>query len=461
MNHFGIKFLRDLLDLRKAVNQPGSFDADKLVQDFLGFSLHTPKKALTVKLPEMYSLAESQKSHLDEALRQIGIAEVPDEVDFSGTWEGMDDYVFFSSIMQKDADHRSYERSSLDPLIGKVYNDGFQLLADFSVHEVLFGKVAAKSGNLNLEEVHIFPERFKAGRYELSAALDTPNNSIAKLTSLYNLLGGFERNPKAMLLNPEKVNEAVSNGLSLRSRLGALSRYAVPKSNYFSAETDAVIVRHDDTDLFFLFSKKLNKNMLVYFGNNPFSDRSPAELMVLDGEMHQETLASLLNLGIFDVSSDVLDARLRNFEEAYDNAARAFSKPVQGIYPDFENFIAQLRDAQRYFTNVINPDARRSYCANFHPELLDFAAYPVSENPVFHLLLPRLSWNRAIRQYNSTRRFISGFEKADEDARKNMIGDVVSGILFANQQNNDVNCWLYQNHRDFCREAGINFEVLD
>jgi len=42
-----------------------------------------------------------------------------------------------------------------------------------------------------------------------------------------------------------------------------------------------------------------------------------------------------------------------------------------------------------------------------------------------------------------------------------MLRELQSNIMFGNQQNNNVNVWLYQNHRDFCENAGVKFQLLE
>ncbi len=456
-----LDFLKKLWALRQAMDPNSRFiDTSQLAADFLEFSSLVEKPALTVNVPASYSLGESQKRHLDQLLEKKVIGSKPDYVDFSGTWDGIDDnLILFFSPMQKEADHRSYERSFLDPLLEAVYIDGFPIIRDFTLHEVLYGRVLAKRGGLNLSEAPIFPERFTAGPYDLSATLDTPSDSVANVNSLYEILDEFNKNPKASLLTPSKIRKAYEKALSIRSRLGPISRLDRPGSSTFSATTSAVILRTHDADMFYLFAEKEKKNVLVYFGDNPFKDRSPACLEVLDGGLQQKAVPLLLQLGIYDVSSAVLEERIARLEYAYDNAAIVKDRSIRQNYGDFEDLIDGLKKLREYFGTAVNPDVRREYCARLPPELLEFVVHPSSPNPVIHVLLPRLSWSPTMRDYHNPRKFIREFMAHDDASREKMLENVTSSILFANQQNNDVNCWLYQNHREFCESAGIKFEV--
>jgi len=83
--------------------------------------------------------------------------------------------------------------------------------------------------------------------------------------------------------------------------------------------------------------------------------------------------------------------------------------------------------------------------------------YPSSDDPIIHELLPRISWNSSMRFYHNTTKFIEDFQKAGDDEKKDMLGKISSSINFNNQQNNDVNVWLYSQYREFCEKCGIEF----
>ncbi len=94
-------------------------------------------------------------------------------------------------------------------------------------------------------------------------------------------------------------------------------------------------------------------------------------------------------------------------------------------------------------------------------ELLEFFVYPATNDPVVHELLPRMSWNASIREYHDTLGFMDRFEKASDKQRKDMLVQVKSNIMFSNQQNKNVNLWLFQNHKEFCERAGIKFKLME
>ena len=86
--------------------------------------------------------------------------------------------------------------------------------------------------------------------------------------------------------------------------------------------------------------------------------------------------------------------------------------------------------------------------------------FPTTEDILSHELLSRLSWNENIRRYHDTKRFISIFEEDNTPYRIELLNGVVSNFLFNNQQNYDVNNWLYANHKEFCEKNSITFTVL-
>jgi hypothetical protein len=42
-----------------------------------------------------------------------------------------------------------------------------------------------------------------------------------------------------------------------------------------------------------------------------------------------------------------------------------------------------------------------------------------------------------------------------------MTAKIAGNLNFTNQQNNDVNAWLYRNYRELCIQEGISFKLID
>ena len=93
------------------------------------------------------------------------------------------------------------------------------------------------------------------------------------------------------------------------------------------------------------------------------------------------------------------------------------------------------------------------------PYLLEFMLYPASEEPVLYELLMRTSWNRPLRTYNNTGKFMHLFETGDDAKKTELLNGVMSSITFSYQQNNDINRWLYVTHKEFCEKAGMRFNA--
>ncbi|MBM3199429.1 hypothetical protein FJZ53_00730 [Candidatus Woesearchaeota archaeon] len=458
--------LEDLLELdrlRRIVEKnSGRMDTPQLEKEFLEFSAYSPKRALTVRLPKLYTLREGHAKRVADALASVNTPadRIPGAIDISGcfSYDSTTEAVVFLSLQQVEADHYSSSRSCLNPLIEKIYMDGCSLIRDFSIHEALVGKVVCKRGDLDLREVGLFPNKFITGPYSLVADLDTPAKTVKKFSDLHKDLAKMKSSPKECLLNPIKVQETSSKAAELRNMLGALSRYESPESQAFKAATNSCVIRTKSNTLFYLYSLNHNRNIMVYFGDAPFKPgNEPKELLVLMGKDHQHTLPMLLELGVFDTSETILAQRIKDFTEAYENATRGSGKNLSEGYPNFEHLMEGLKNVDAYFKEVVNPEVRRKYVATIDPEILEFAVCPASNEPVVHELLPRLSWNKTLRNYSNTGKFIFLYNQADDSKRKEMLTSIASNIIFSNQQNNDVNVWLYNNHRQFCTDSGIEF----
>ena len=442
-------------------------DTNELERDFLRFSGYMPNKTLRVHLPRLYELQGEEVNHLSDAFKSLGI-DGPDPksikaLDFAGDFDHAtkEEAIIIASLQQVNADHLSRTKSFLNPLLEQIYSEGSSLIRDFAVHEILCGKVSAKSDGVALSELYLYPGRFAAGPYTLSVELDTPHNSVSKFIELSDILDEFTESPKQHLLDHEETAQLAANATELRKRLGSLSRYDIPKTRAFSATTNSYVLRTKKNTQFFIYSPHTKKNILVYFGDTPFEGiETPRELLVLSGKEHEHTLITLIEHEIFEASREVLASRLSDLNKLYDNAARGEGRAIISEHPNFGSLLETLNDLKLYLGKVLNPRMAKKYLIKKPAEILEFLVYPTSADPVIHELLPRLSWNRTIRTYHNTGKFIYVFDKADADGKKELVNSVASSILFSNYQNNDVNVWLFNNYRDLCSAAGVNFEVL-
>lgn len=453
--------IRELWRLRRLNrHRMGASDTSELERDFLLFSSKLPPRTLTVELPKLYRLRGNEQAHFVDALASLGLPDGVTAVDISGASSPSFplDVVVFISLLQLEAAHISPERSYMNALIERIYVEGRPLIRDFTVHEALVGKVSAFRGELNLQEAHLFPERFATGQYRLEVELDTPTHTVKGFLELIALLDEFEKRPKESLLNPEKVKDAVSKSLALREKLGALTRYESAKQ-VFLAEVPSYVMRKDDFELFYLYSRSAKKNVVVYFGSNPFV-KAPNNLLMLDGNDHHDALTSLMDLGIVDVSSAVGQQRLSDLRIAYDEAVRASRTPLTGSLPEFEKCVEELEGAVKSLESIENSAFRRQFASRLNPQILEYIVHPSSDDPVVHDLLPRLSWNSTLRAYHTPLQFMKRFEAAAEEEKRRMLSEISSSIVFNNQQNPDVNRWLYERYRDFSEASGVSFRII-
>ncbi len=455
---------KKLIHLKHALEgRTGKLNTTRLERDFLAFSEHNPKTALKVIIPKLYKVDVEEISLMQEALDALGIKNEKQHefVDISGSFNDTsitDNVILFSTTQIDKADHYFTTNSYLNPLLEKIYTDGAKLITDFSIHEAICGLVTCKRGDLDLREAHIFPERFKKGPYVLSVELDTPDKTIKKYTELTKTLDEFMQNPKRNMLDPKRIEAMTTKAVELRKKLGALSRYRAPETQKLEAQTDAYIFLDKKCMIYYIYSPK-KENIAVFFGENPFTEAPPA-LTLLNGDEHQNTLAKLVAMGIFDLSASVLEQKLDSFDNAYETISKQLRMNLNGQYPEFNDLTKKLREAKTYLERVINPELILAYSEKIMPELLEFMVCPSTRNPVIHELLLKLSWNETIREYHDTEKFIKQFSAATEEEKGKMLKEVAANILFNNQQNNNVNLWLYNNAQQFCKDAGINFEVI-
>lgn len=461
-----INELRKLWKLKQlSLGRTSWLNTNNLEKDFLSFSSLCNNRMLTVRPPKFYSLRGEEYDQFADVLKALNVNQVipPDMVDISGMFDYSlnQDAVVFISPQQIHADHLSMYRSCLNPLIEKVYIEGNQLLKDFALHEALFGKVICKRGDLNVRETHLFPNKFTPGPYVLTTELETPNNTVKDFISLTDLIQDFFAHPKENILSPQKINEAAEKSIALRKNLGSLSRYATPKTQTFSVQTNSYVYIGIENDLFFLYSPENDKNVLVYFGKSQFAKETKVDnLTILMGKERHKTLHDLVELGFFKFSPLILDKRIEELTQLYERATRAADKSLVEEHPTYERLIQELKKIKNYYKEIINPTMVKNYALTLPPELLEFIVYPTTDDPVIHSLLPRVSWNKALRLYHNTPKFIDKFKLADEETMRSMLRSISSNIIFSHQQNNDVNYWLYKNYRQICAQEKIEFKIL-
>ncbi len=459
-----LDYLRDLYALRQVSSGViAGFDTNRLANSFLAFSTCAPKKSLSVKLPKMYLLNGDQTKKYAEGLALLGLEsiEAPRAIDISGAFDrhSLDDAIIIASLKQLGADQFCSTRAYLNPLLEKNYTEGAGMIRDFTIHEVLVGRIKRSQGDLELQDVPLFPERLTAGPYKLVVELGTPKRTVQRCMDLHAVLERMAKDSQDCILNPELVQNATAEAVDLRKRLGALSRYDAPKTRVFQAPTNSCVIRSRKNTLFYLYVPEHNKNVLVYFGESPFPEgNTPKDLLVFSGKQHQYALEKLLELGVFEPSQQVLKQRIKDVGEFYDNAVRGRGVAVKDS--EINRLLDELKKADQYMNEVLNPDMRRTFVSRLSPEVCEFMIYPATNDPVVHELLPRLSWNKHVRTYNNTDKFMHVFESSNDVRRAEMLSEAVSNVLFRNWQNNDVNVWLYQNHKDFCVKNGIKFELI-
>lgn len=457
---YGLRELAELSRLKRVAGKTnGDLNTNKLEDDFLKFCESMPERTLTVHVPKLYNLKGKERENYKEALEKLEIdCGVPDKIDISGASDylSMDACVAFVSSQQLRADHIWGGRSYLDNLLGEIYSS--RLLKDFTIHESVCGKVKCKRGDLDLKEIALFPEKFFAGPYELEVELDTPNNTVERFAKLQNELEEFRLMSKKSILNPEKVSAAAKEGIELRKIIGSLSRYQKSDNN-FHVQTYSCFLREEKSSLFYLYAPARNQNIMVYFGENPFENVMPRNITIIKGEDYQKALTKLVEMGIYEPSADILDKRLKDLEDIQDSVTRGTRKIVKGEHFDFEKLIYSLKEAKNYFREVANPEMRQRYTAKLPPSIIEFMVYPRSDDPIIHELLPRISWNGPVRKYHNTREFMSEFGEADDEGKREILKEVQSNLMFSNQQNNNVNLWLYQNHKQFCLDEGLQFQI--
>lgn len=452
-----MRYLVKLKQIHEA--RTGIVNKDSLSEEFLRFSQILPPGKLLVHQPKMYKVRGEEIKHLNDALdfhQQMHLD--IDEIDMTGgtNYESIDNIIILS-MAQINADHITRSRSYLNPLIENVFKNGHQLISNFSINHALTGIVKSYSDGIELNEAHLFPNRFEKGKYRLETCLDTPSNTIADYKRLTDTLEGFVAQPKRSMLDKRLVEDTTRLALNLRKELGALSRYQSSDPNFSSSTNSVIRIKSDNTE-FFLYSEKHDENVLVYFGENRFK-KEPYDLEIIDGSKSDKALTRLLELDFLKVSRDVMQRRLEDLKMIYDETIRKEQTSSESG-SELSTIIRKLEEVYQASGNHHNDESKKNFLLKQPTELYEFAICPATEDPVIHEILPRVSWNKYLREYQNTIRFISGFERASEEYRSNLLSNVTSSILFNNQQNNDVNFWLYKNHEVFCRDQGIGFEII-
>ena len=459
-----LKQLSELEELARIAKGDFGLNATQLESDFLLFFKYNKNRSLNVRIPKTYEVSASERLMFKNILKLFNIEKSPKNIDISGAFDYFfpNDLIIFSSLEQLNTDHLSISRSYLNPLIEKIYSDGSSLIRDFALHEPIFGSVKCKRGKIDLTEAHLFPREFMCGDYTLSVELDSTDHVISKYVSLMNGLDEFNKLPKTNILDPKKIKEITDEGLKLRAVLGTLSRYERPNKQSFEVNSNSCTIRKEEDTFYYIYLPEKNKNILVYFGLNPFDQTvEPLNLVVLDGRKHQDCLNALISLDYFKPSLPILEQKILSLEKLFEDTTRETGMNITQSNPELFDLYNKLKRTKSYFLEVINDDVRKEYLIKQPSEVLEFVVCPNTIDPVAYEILARLSWVSAIRDYHKTNKFISGFEKANENEKRDIIRNVASSAVFTNQQNNDVNYWLYLNYKDLCESEKVIFNVVN
>jgi hypothetical protein len=181
-------------------------------------------------------------------------------------------------------------------------------------------------------------------------------------------------------------------------------------------------------------------------------------MTVLDGGEAQHTLAALVEAGLYAPSNAIINQRLEPLKRVYRDAT---TKEHSASSYDMGRLIDMLQHVADRFTYVRNKDMQRHFALQEPAELLEFIVTPTIDEWALHKLLPMLSWNASVRGYHDTRAFINAYEEATEGQKGMMLQQVSSNLLFQNQQNTDVNVWLYRRHKEQVEDQGIVFDVQE
>lgn len=468
-----LEYLRELYNLGKIANRKSEVDLTKLEADFINYSKITSNKTLIVKHPKMYKLNQemsedkstSETLHFASMMSVLGLrADIPEEVDITGDFHDnqsiKESLVFFTTKQIENAELYDNNRAFLFPLVELIYDKGHMLLQNFTMYEAVYGKYKLSRGGLDLNDIFIYPDQFSNGPYRLSIELDTPSQTISKLSSLENKIKEYSKDPKSALLGRE-INKITDNALELRRILGSLSRYTIPETTEFSVNIDSCYVRNNKTEAFYLYSEN-RENVLVYFGEPLFKPGyEPSNLIILKGDEHQHTLARLLELGFYKPSMQVLERKLQDLDALNYELSKNTGTNIKQENQNWAYLLDKLNKTKAYFEEVINPKMQVEYVKKLSPELLQFMIFPNTDDQLIHQLLQRLSWNRIVRDYSNSQKFINTFDNADEKIQESMLIELGTNIAFSNQQNIEVNNWLYDNYSGLCNQCDIKFDVKD
>jgi hypothetical protein len=277
---------------------------------------------------------------------------------------------------------------------------------------------------------------------------------------LERMLAEFEKDPEACLKTEEKVIAVTSKALELRSRMNSLSRYEIPKTNIFSEQVNSCLLENGKNSSFYLYNPEQKKNVLVYFGEYPIKNKNaPLDLTVLNGADKQTVLANLLVFDFYKVSSATLTQKLETLNRITESAARIRGKADEDEHYNLKKLLERLNADKRILDQMISAESQKNFALGQPAEILEFMVCPTTSDPVVHDLLSHLSWNNSLRVYHNTPEFKESFTKADAKARASMLGEIIGGLNFTNQQNNDINVWLYNNYKDFCISKGVEFSL--
>jgi hypothetical protein len=340
------------------------------------------------------------------------------------------------------------------PLVNFIYSrqEIFDLINDITLKEVIVGKYSCQ-----------YDRKFRKLIVELY--LETPGNSIKRLTDIKHEINTLRSDPYRMLSRSrnEKLKKLIEEPYNISEKFPSIEILRLPENNLFPLKKQIECFRESgkDGDIYYFVGQR---NIVIYFSPvKPSVYLGDDVDIFLHGENKEQVLNILFRHGYIGFKDDLTNTALESiaWTSILGGTTSTFLPDLYNIEVSQAQIKTKVTEYQKIRNRVTNDNTQN----NIIFRELDFLYKKDLIEPKQHRreiqeILSKIEPDNPIKMYlYDGRRFKHQFNSAKDDEKKGILYKIACFTNRTQKHNLIVNTWLAEHHFKICKEAGVRFVV--